>query len=241
MKRLVALALAANSCAFGASTCRVVNGWDTKPSSKNARLTLLLSGKPQANARLTIITFDGRGSRSVVTGADGTAILQDLPEGITCVTVTVRDSLLAGLCLDVPARSGDAVSSFQMTLATTMPSTDSLENSVSRLEQSPPALRVRSLRGTIMDPVGGVIPKAELQIYKRGSYPRNPVQKLETDENGEFADLLEPGAYTVVVRRLGFAPKCFAVDIAQDAQECTFLQTMDVQAVVEIQEIQNLN
>ncbi|MGC1484046.1 MAG: carboxypeptidase-like regulatory domain-containing protein [Candidatus Acidiferrum sp.] len=232
MTWLAALTLTVSACAATTDACVFVNGWETKPSSKNAEVLLLLNGKPQANARLTVISASPTGWRFIATGPDGTAMLEDLSRGITCVTATDQKELFAALCLRVSAQSESSVSQFRMSLTPTPPHTSSLYARVQELKESPPALTVRSLRGTVMDPVGAVIPKAEVQVYKRDSYPHSPVKILSTNETGEFSDLLEPGIYTVIVRASGFAAECLAVEIRRDDKECELRQILDVEVMV---------
>jgi hypothetical protein len=195
-------------------------------------LALLLNGKPQANARLTIIAADGKGWRFVTTGPDGTTMLKDLSPGITCVTATAQDNFFAGVCLDVAAQSESNVSQFQMSLMRTLPHPNSLGERVKQVEESTPLLKARSLVGTVMDQVGAVMPKAEVHVYRRGSYPQAPLHVLKTNDVGRFSDVLEPGIYTIVVSRYGFAPECFAVEVAPDGKECEWRQMLELAVMV---------
>jgi len=230
---LAAVSLIAGHCAAEADPCVFVNGWETKPSSRNVELLLLLNDKPQANARLTIITINGKGWRYVVTDPDGTAMLKGLSPGITCVAAMGgRNDLFAELCLDISAQSDSSrVSQFRMSLTRNLPRISPLHVKVKQLEESPPSLRVRSLKGTVMDPVGAVIRGAEVQIYGRGAYPEGPMETLRTNEIGEFSDMLAPGIYTVVVRAPGFAPDCFAVEVRRESNECELFQMLEIEAM----------
>jgi hypothetical protein len=82
---LAALTLLAGSCAADGEVCVFVNGWETKPSFKNAEVLLLLSGKPQANARLTVIPADGKGWRFV-----DTIVVRAFGFAAECFSVEIR-------------------------------------------------------------------------------------------------------------------------------------------------------
>ena len=203
---------------------------ETKPSSRNAKITLQLDDKPQGNAKHTVSLPPQQGTRSLVTDSRGATLLKDLPLGISCIAATGENNLSAGLCLEVSAQSTTEVSSFQLTLAAPPPRVNSFDEKVKRMEQRPPALRFRTLAGIVLDPVGAVIPKAKIQIHKRGSYPGEPMKTLKTNELGRFSDSLKPGAYTVIVRVPGFRTEFQGIEISPDGKDDELRQVLQVQA-----------
>ncbi len=213
MKMLATLALNLTWCAYAAGQCVIV--LDTKPSARNAKIAVLLDGKRKGNAKLIINLPAGQGSRSMVTDSQGAAVLNDLPVGTSCITATAEHNLSVGLCLEVvSAQFTSEISFFRMTLAVKPQQFNSVNEKVKRIEQSPPALHLSVPAGVVLDQDGGVISKAEIQIYRRGSYPREPLKKIKTNEAGRFSDSLEPGVYTVIVRRSGFQPEVNGVEIS---------------------------
>lgn len=224
MKVLAALALNLTWHAFAFGQCVIV--LDTKPSARNAKITVLLDGKPQGNAKLIVNLPARQGSRSLATDSQGAAVLKDLPAGTSCITATAENNFFAGLCLEVSAKASSDVNSFQLSLAPPRP--NPFDEKVKRSERLPPSLRLRTLAGVVLDQAGGVIPKAEIQIYKRGSYPREPVMTVKTDDEGKFSATPEPGVYTVIVRRLGFRPEFQGVEISPDGKGDELRQILQV-------------
>lgn len=199
-----------------------------QPSSKNAKITVLLDGKPAGGVRLLVRLPDEYGQRSLQTGSHGAAMLTNLPVGTTCITAIGEKNLTSGLCLTVPKRSTNEVSSFSMILAPTSLLFRSAEDNVKGVEQSPPSLRLRELAGTVVDPSGAVIAKAEIQVYKRGAYPGKPLVRLKTSETGQFTASLHPGIYTLIIQMLGFRTAFRSVELVPDAGESELRETLQL-------------
>ena len=70
-----------------------------------------------------------------------------------------------------------------------------------------------------MDPIGAVVPKAEIQVYKRGSYPLQPAKTLKTDDGGRFSDNPDPGTYTVFIQMHGFRTEFLNVEISPSSKD----------------------
>ena len=198
-----------------------------QPSTKNATITVLLDGKPTGQVRLHVRLPGQQGRRSVQTDPDGNAMLTDLPEGTSCLLAVGEHHLTSSLCLDVPKLAATEKSSFYMVLG---PATSSLspEDRIDVLEQSPPSVRVKSLNGTVLDPLGAVIVMAEIQVYRRGAYPRNPSALLKTDGSGRFAASLEPGVYPAIFRIRGFKAEILGVEVVRDGGKRELRQTLQV-------------
>jgi hypothetical protein len=170
-----------------------------------------------------------RRQRSLHTDYDGIAILKGLPSGTTCVTAIGKNNLTAGLCLAVAASSSNGVSSFQIALAARPSGFLSPQDKIDEVEQSLPAARIRSLKGTVLDASGAVIPGAEIQVYKRGSYPETRVKALKATAEGRFVVSLEPGVYTVIFRmKPGFRSEFLGIEVALDGAETELRQTLQV-------------
>ncbi len=174
------------------------------------------------------VGLSGQGSRFFVSDSEGHVMLNDLPEGLSCLTATAENDLTDALCLQVSARSKDEISSFYLILSPKLPHSHSFDSKVKRAEQSAPGLRLRKLAGTVVDPVGAVISKADVQIYKRGKYPYGTVTTLETNEAGRFEASLEPGVYTVIFRMYGFGKEFLEIEISPHGSETEVRETLQV-------------
>jgi len=209
MKILVTVAVLASCCTPAASQCVVVTSTidGPKASFQNVEITVQRDSKPQEGVRLTVALANGQGSRSSVTDSHGTSMLRDLPAGIDCVSAVGEHYLVASLCLGVTKSSNSKTSTFALTL---------------RLDAyaAPPALGsvppepLRQLDLDVQDPSGGVVPRAEVQVFERSSYPEKPVVKAWTDQEGRFVGALNPGTYAVVIRSIGFKPAVRLIEIS---------------------------
>jgi Carboxypeptidase regulatory-like domain len=216
MKSLAAVVLALICCAFAAGECVVVV--NETPSPRNARITVLVDGKPQRDVKLTVVLPAGKGSRSFVTDSHGTVMLRDLPDGTNCVTATDENNFRGDLCLAVPRHSARKISSFNLNLS---PYGFGLSpnDEVKTAEKNLAPERFLRLDGTVLDQAGAVISQAEIQVYKRGSYPHSPVAKVWTDGQGRFTVPLNPDHYTVVIQRTGFKTGYRIIEISPEGAE----------------------
>jgi len=231
MKSFAALAVSLAWGALAAGQCIEVRGPElpeTKSSSRSAKIAVLLNGKPQGNVKVVLSLPAGLGLRSLVSGPDGNVMLKDLPDGLSCVTAAADNHLAAVLCLQVSAHSNDEASSFSMVLSPTGPPSNSFGDKVKRAEQSVPSLRLRRLAGTVVDPLGAVIPNADVHVYKRGKYPDGALTILKTNELGRFELSLEPGIYTVIIRMHGFRSEFVEVEISPDGIDSELHKTLQV-------------
>jgi len=72
--------------------------------------------------------------------------------------------------------------------------------------QTPPA----PLTGVVVDPTGGVLPSAQVQLSQGGRV----VELVTTDAKGAFALTAPPGQYNLLVMLEGFRPQATVVDVA---------------------------
>jgi len=208
------------------SACEIVGEVATEPSSKKARITVFMNGKPLPSAKLSIQTPSGH--RPVFLDGNGSVTLNDLPVGKTCLTGTDGSERFSALCLAVSKHSSNELSDFGMTLETGVPWFVSPEARVDWVEQAPPSARLRTLKVTILDANDAVVPNAEIQIYKKGSYPQDLVKIAKTNDVGRFEGSLQPGTYTVIFRMRGFRSEVRCIEIARDGEESEMRQTLKV-------------
>ena len=199
---------------------RVINPAPIQSSSRNARIVVLLDDKAVGRLKVLVDFFEAHSQHPIMTDSEGVATLKDLAQGTTCLTATQGDDLSAGLCLVVSPQSTNETSSFRMTLAPPPPvQFNPSPDRVRQLEQSSWAVRIRSLKGTAVDPIRAAVPKAQIQVYKRGSYPQQPVKTLKTDDLGRFSDNPDPGIYTVFIQMHGFRTEFLNVEISPSGKD----------------------
>lgn len=200
----------------------------TQSSSRNAKITVLVNGKPQGNVKLTVSLPQRQGLRSFVSDSEGTAVIKNLPEGMSCVTATTENNLTDVLCLQVPNHSTGELSSFVMVLSPRP--AHSFDDRVRRAEQSPQIMRLRKLAGTVVDENDALIQNADVQVYKGGKYPEGLVTTTKTNEFGHFEASLEPGTYTVIFRMFGFGSEVVEVEVSSNGSEEKVRRTLKVAA-----------
>jgi len=226
MKSLAAIALALICCALAAGECIVIV--KETPSSRNAQVTVLLDGKQQQNVKLTVVLPEGKGSRSFVTDSHGTVMPRDLPVGTNCVTATGKNNFHGDLCLAAPRRSARKISSSNVNLSP-YGFDLSLNDKVKSAEKNLALERFRQLDGTVQ--AGAVIPHAEIQVYKCGSYPHNALTKVWTDQQGRFTVPLNPDRYTVVIQGLGFKTAYRIIESSPDGAEGQLREILQIGGV----------
>jgi hypothetical protein len=202
----------------------------TESSSRNAKIKVLLNGKPQGKVRLDVSLTQGQGMRFFVSDTDGNAVIKDLPEGMSCVTAITEDNLTDVLCLDVVSHSQEKISSFYMALSATIPVAHSLDDRLKSSERFARRVRLRKLVGTVADATGAVIPNTDVQVYRYGRYPKGLVFNIRTNEVGHFERSLEPGRYTVTIKKDGFGSEIVEIEISPDGSESEMRETLQVVA-----------
>jgi Carboxypeptidase regulatory-like domain len=227
MKPLIALLVTLTCCDFASSECVEVTGAEAKPSSRNARITVVLDGKPQGNVKLSVTLPGGQRSRSFVTDSQGTVALKDLPVGTSCITADGENYLRADLCLAVSKQTKNKISSFTLALVDMLPPAPALGNVLVAEKNAAPE-RLRQLDGVVLDQTDAVIAHAEIQVYKHGSYAQNPIAKVWSDQEGRFTVPLNPDNYIITVRMPGFRSAVRVVEISPDGREGQLRETLEI-------------
>jgi len=249
MRPLATVVLILICCPFAASDCVEVKGPETKPSSQNARITVLLDGKPRGNVKFTltmltrgsIITSNGRPqgnakatdalpkmeeARSLITDPNGTVVLKDLPVGINCIEATDENYFRADLCLAVSKQVKNEVSLFTLNLASTLPPAP-LSNVQAAAKDAAPE-RLRQLMGVVIDPAGAAVSHADIRVYKRGSYSEDPVAKAWTDLEGRFTIPLNPDTYVVLIRMPAFKAALRVIEISREGPDADLREVLQL-------------
>jgi Carboxypeptidase regulatory-like domain len=208
MKILAIIVLVLGYCISASTYCVTVIDPETK-SFQNARITVLHEEKPQEGVKLIVQPPDGRDSRSFLTDSHGTAMLKDLPAGTNCVRAIGEDHLGAYLCLAVSKDPSPEISAFVLTLADVDPPPPL---------GSGPADVLRKLEMVVQDPSGAAIPHSEIWVYARQLYPKNPLVKALTDQDGRVVVPVNPGTYAVTVRSPGFKAAVHVIEVSPNGR-----------------------
>jgi len=211
MKILAAVALVLSYCISASTECVTVTGPEETKSSQNARITVLRDEKPQEGVKLIVHPPNGQEFRSFFTDSHGTAILKELPAGTNCVTAVGDDHFVAYLCLAVSKDSNPEISAFVLTLADPLPPPPPIGSALPDV--------LRKLEMVVQDPTGATIPHAEIWVYARQSYPKNPLVKAWTDQDGRVAVPVNPGTYAVLARSPGFKAAVHVIEVSPDGRE----------------------
>jgi hypothetical protein len=209
MKILAAVAMILGFCISASSGCVTVIS-EAEPSFRNARIRVLRDEKPQEGVKLIVTLPNGQEFRSFFTDSHGAAVLKDLPAGTNCVTALGEDHFGAYLCLAVSKNSNPEISAFVLTLADTFAP-------LPPIGTAPPDL-LRQLEMIVQDASGGFIPNAEVWVYARQSYPKNPLVKARTDQDGRVSISVDPGTYAVAIRSPGFRAAVHVIEVSPDGR-----------------------
>ncbi len=218
MRALAAVAGCLVFVSWPVSACSLVEVVDTRPSSQNARITVLMDGKPQKDVKLVLSAVAGELRLTMVTDASGTVKLPRLPDGRYCIVASASPTLRAELCLDVSKGGNRKPSSFSMTLSIKPPPPPTLEDLLAAAEKGPLGMRTQVFAGIVQDPLGAPVLRAQIAVYSRGSLDKTHPLRFTTDEQGRFFASLESGAYTAVFQAPGFRTEILTFEIAPDAE-----------------------
>lgn len=222
------MCLVFGSCCAGGASVDVIG---IQPSVQNARITVLLDGKPQKDVKLTVTTTDGQPKVSLVTDSSGVVRLPTLVPGNYCVVALVAPpTRRSEICLAISRRHGKR--KFSMILIAANPPPPTFEEKVQAAETMP-AEKVSRLAGVVQDVLGAAIAHAEVEVMPRGSRDLARAKKTATDEAGRFAWNLEPGSYTVILKAPGFETKILAVDVETSTRKNNVVVRMEVGAITE--------
>ncbi len=201
------------------------------PSSQNARITVLLDGKPQKDVKLMLTTTDGQPKASLVTDSRGGVRLPTLPPGNYCVTASADPMSHSMMCLAISAHHGKK--KFSMILVPAVPPPPTFEEKLSAAEMTFPGEGTRHLEGFVQDALGAAIPGAEVEILPYGSRDLVHARKTITNIDGHFSYPVEPGDYTVIFKASGFETKILVFDVSANAPNHQVRVRMEIGTITE--------
>jgi carboxypeptidase family protein len=155
--------------------------------------------------------------------------MKGLPVGQNCLTAEAEPKLTASMCLEVTATRETAPTEFPLVLAAVPLPGPNLDEQVTQYDKSPIELTGPALVGTVKDPSGAGIAKADIRVYGRDSKTKPDPLKVRADDQGNFTAPLEPGTYTIVLMSQGFRTRFVGVEIKRDAPK----QDMSVELRIE--------
>jgi hypothetical protein len=233
MKRFALAAACLLLSAMARAECVTVTTATPRPlsyqwSSQDARIAVLLDGKPAPGAQIDILTARNDHLRfSITTDLHGLATLPTLVPEQYHVVATATDkqrgeSYLAESFLDVykgvPGSGGwvilELVPLRQVQLLE-LPALDQVL--VGGAQRMPTIGKIPELKGSVIDPSGAPIAGATVKVFPTGSSDESHVIEIETDQNGLFSIPLPRGTYTVVVWMQAFRSQVTDFEIAPQA------------------------
>ena len=175
-------------------------------ASPNIRLKVVRGDKPLTNAKAEV-------ARSLVPGGMA-PIDQFTRTGDSAGVIWIPD-LVAGdfYSIWVSDEQGNYGAQFNLEISATGPGAVSELNA--SFPEPPKASPVKTLRGTVMDANGGVIPKVAIAVRKTGGDTR-PDSQAETGPHGDFSFELPDGKYDIEFKYRGFAPVRMAAVVQKD-------------------------
>jgi len=77
---------------------------------------------------------------------------------------------------------------------------------------------VKDFKGLVFDQSGAVIPRAQVEIFRKDALDGGPLVKMETGEKGEFAAHLENGTYVATFRSQGLKTYVLVFEVSEKGQ-----------------------
>jgi carboxypeptidase family protein len=230
--RLLSTAAAFLFFSAGAISAASVEVIGIEPSAQNARIKVLMDGKPQKDVKLTVATTDGQPRVSLVTDSRGLVRLPTLPPGNYCVVALVSPPLRRSeICLAISSHRGKK--KFSMILVAAVPPPPTFEQKVSAAEKTFPGEETRHLEGLVHDALGAAIPGAEVEILPYGSRDLVYARKAITNIDGHFSYPVEPGNYTVIFKAPGFETKILVFFVSANAPNHEVRVKMEIGTITE--------
>ena len=184
-----------------------------RPSTQNARITILFEGKPYGKVKLRVYTFDGHLRLSLPGDSNGIIRLPDLPAGKYCLTANAAPNLGASMCLDLSVRDRHLPNTFSMNLGSLHGVSTNLDYILDTAREQQPTKRLQSFVGVVRDPSGASIPQAVVFVLLREAQDvANPL-KITADRDGHFSTRLDPGIYAAVFQFPGFGSEVVVLEI----------------------------
>jgi hypothetical protein len=188
-------------------------------ASREVRILAVQDGKPLVGASLSVF-FGAEDKASLLLATDqrGLAVVSRLRPGRYHIVALSPDRLdTAVLYMEVPEKAAAQTSSFLIDL-TASDLGPPITLAAPAVNTAPINDYIRQFKGVVSDVTGAVIPKAQVQVYRRGEEVKEPVAKLRADVSGRFSAQLAPGAYVAFLESPGFKTRIVGFEIGPQLQ-----------------------
>jgi 5-hydroxyisourate hydrolase-like protein (transthyretin family) len=191
-------------------------------SSRHVRIAVTLNGHVVKGAKVDLCRFVKQDQLcfSVLTGEDGIAATPKLADGDYTVGASVDDDtyeqLYGGdLYLHVSGHGGQK--SFTVDLTKSFRAAQAVAAAADAL---PVKERLQEFQGSLRDPSGAPIAGVSIRIIRKGSAGHAIVQKLKSNDAGQFSSHLDDGVYIAFFTFPGFRTRTIPFEIInQGAKE----------------------
>ena len=191
-------------------------------SASTVRLTVLLDGKPQKDAKIEIYRYElGPGDEakprySLISDQQGMVFSPKLAPGHYHVIASAANNLRAELYLDVSAHTHQKSSEFPMQL---LRGGITREELFAKAEQMPIKDHLKIFQGTVRDPSGALIVGVFIEVVRKGSQSSETVVHLKSGSTGQFSATLPSGSYMALFSIPGFQVQLVPFEVTDQGSE----------------------
>lgn len=171
-------------------------------SSPQARITVILDGKPLQGAKLDFYSDATQTHFSEMTDESGAVMPPKLAPGTYEVKASLNE--VVGISLDLVVAERPGVTDLAMDLT----------DAVQKVESIPVASQLQTFQGNVQDVSGAAVPAARIVIVTRGSRTKKLVLDTKSDEQGHFSKELPAGSYIAFFLSPGFQTEVIPFEVA---------------------------
>jgi hypothetical protein len=180
-------------------------------SSRHVRIVVMLGGKPLRGVTIDFYPIAAQPHFSAITDEDGIATPPDLALGNYNIVARLDEDVSTSLSLHVvPERM---VSTFSLDLTEGFAQAQRAQQAA---ESLPIRDRVKSFRGTVLDPTGAVIAGTNIRVVRKGSQEKAVALRVKSDAKGNFSGQLGEGSYIAFVFSQGFRTAIVPFEVTKD-------------------------
>jgi hypothetical protein len=187
-------------------------------SSQRPVISATVSGHSVGGARIDIYRRVENGERLAWTGStdqQGVARPSDLEPG-TYRVLAYSGKLSAEIRLGISDKINETANCEVKFVTPEEREKDRIRQEKDRLAalvRNAPSLQLKDFRGVVQDPAEAVIPRLKIQVLRKDALDQGPVAEVQSNERGQFALALAPGAYAAVFTYQGFATRAINFEI----------------------------
>lgn len=185
------------------------------PSLQHPRIVVQFEGKPIADAKIEVYRDRSAKRRllhTLKTGTDGLTVLPRLRPGRYWVRGEAP-KLWGEVFLEVSGNAPAEANQFTMEMEPLPYPTQ--EDVLAAAERAPIKDGLQTFSGVICDTTGALIPRASIDVLRKGTGGKVHVARIRSDAQGRFAARLEDGDYVVFFRASGFSERVLPLTISR--------------------------